>query len=475
MSQKTAYNHDEYDRKLPMKVRVGFGIANLGDTVITEFVGAFLIFFFTNIAGIRPAVAGMIVSVGVLWDAVSDPVIGTLSDRSKFKSGRRRPFLLMSVLPIIISTALLFTAVDFPSGLKIAYYILMLIFYWTAYTLFNIPYLSLGSELSTNNDEKTITSSIRQVFGTVGLLFANALPLMLVSIFKGIGFSDVHSWTSAAAVLGAIAGTAVLITWRSTRGWEIVYEQKENQESAFRSLGQVLKYKPYILIIVASFFFYFAFNTCNSTIIYNAMSVIGVSEAETAIVYTIATIAGIILSVVIGRLAVMFDKKWVFVSFMAFSGIALCLFKVIGFPNINYQIAQFTLAHFGIIVFLVLSYNLLYDTCEVYEFKSGQMLTGVMVSYFSFFIKLGKAAALQCVGLILDTSGYKADLAVQPDSAKEAVISMASVIPGGLMVVCALIIAVYPISRKRFRAMQEAKKLKDAGKDYSVEEFREIL
>ena len=475
MSQGTVHNQDQYDRKLPMKVRVGFGIANLGDTVITEFVGAFLIFFFTNIAGIRPAVAGMIVSVGVLWDAVSDPVIGTLSDRSKFKSGRRRPFLLMSVLPIIISTALLFTAVDFPSGLKIAYYILMLIFYWTAYTLFNIPYLSLGSELSTNNDEKTITSSIRQVFGTVGLLFANALPLMLVSIFKGMGFNDVNSWTFAAAVLGAIAGLAVLITWRSTRGWEIAYEQQENQESAFKSLRQVLKYKPYILIIVASFFFYFAFNTCNATIIYNAMSVIGVSEAETAVVYTAGTIVGIILSVIIGRLAVMFDKKWVFVCFMAFAGVALCVFKFIGFPSINYQVAQFSLAHFGIIVFLVLSYNLLYDTCEVYEFKSGQVLTGVMVSYFSFFIKLGKAAALQCVGLILDASGYQAELAVQPDSAKNAIVSMASIIPGGLMLICALIITIYPISKGKFRAMQEAKKLKDAGREYSTEEFKDIL
>lgn len=466
---------DQYDRKLPMKVRIGFGIANLGDTVITEFVGAFLLFFFTNIAGIRPSVGGMIVAIGVLWDAVSDPVIGTLSDRSKFKAGRRRPFLLMAVLPIIISTALLFTAVNLSDGLKIAYFILMLIFYWTAYTLFNIPYLSLGSELTTNNDEKTTISSIRQVFGTIGLLFSNALPLILVSIFKGIGFSEVRSWTFAAATLGTIAGLAVLITWRATRGWEIQYENSEVKESVFKSLGKVLKYKPYILIIVASFFFYSAFNICNSTIIYNAMAVIGVEEAATASVYTIATVIGVILSIVIGKLAIKFDKKWVFVSFMAFAGASLCCFKIIGFPNINYQIIQFTLAHFGIISFLVLSYNLLYDTCEVYEFKTGQVMTGVMVSYFSFFIKLGKATALQVVGLILERSGYNAELMVQPETAKNAIINMASIIPGGLMLVCALIIAVYPISRKRFREMQKAKELRNAGMEYSTEAFKEIL
>lgn len=81
-------NQEKYDRKLPMTVKMGFGIANLGDTIITEFVGAFLIFFLTNIAGIRPALAGTIVFIGVMWDAVSDPVIGTMSDRCKLKAGR---------------------------------------------------------------------------------------------------------------------------------------------------------------------------------------------------------------------------------------------------------------------------------------------------------------------------------------------------------------------------------------------------
>ena len=70
---------DNYDRLLPMPVKLGFGIANLGDTVITEFVGAFFIFFLTNIAGVRPALAGTIVFLGVMWDAISDPIIGTMS------------------------------------------------------------------------------------------------------------------------------------------------------------------------------------------------------------------------------------------------------------------------------------------------------------------------------------------------------------------------------------------------------------
>lgn len=468
-------NMEKYDRKLPMKVKLGFGIANLGDTIITEFVGAFLIFFLTNIAGIRPALAGTIVFIGVMWDAVSDPIIGTLSDRCTLKAGRRRPFLLISAAPIILFTSLLFTAVDLPGTMKFLFFVVITIFYWTAYTLFNIPYLSLGSELTTNNDEKTRASSIRQVFGTFGLLFANALPLLLVTAFENMGMAKTRAWSAAALTLGTIAAAAILTTWRCTRGWEIRYEPQSKSAPFFKNLGKVLTYKPYILVIAASFLFYFAFNTCNATVIYNALAVVGVSEAETSVVYTTGTVVGVILAILIGKLAVKYDKKWVFIVFMGIAGVSLCLFKLTGFPGLPVQALQFSLAHFGIISFLVLSYNLLYDTCEVYEFKSGNMLTGVMVSYFSFFIKLGKATALQLVGIILEMNGYQAELAVQPESAKNAIISMSSVMPGVLMLLCAFVIYLYPITRERFRAMQEAKKKKDAGEPYSTEAFDKIL
>lgn len=468
-------SYEKYNRKLPMPVKLGFGIANLGDTIITEFVGAFLIFFLTNIAGIRPSLAGTIVFIGVIWDAISDPIIGTMSDRCRLKSGRRRTFLLISIVPIIVFTMLLFTAVDISDGMKFFYFAVMTIFYWTSYTLFNIPYLSLGSELTTNNDEKTRISSIRQVFGTFGLLFANALPLLLVTAFKNVGMTEIKAWMLAALTLGVVAALSIFITWRSTKGWEIYYQPQERKESVVKSLGKVLTYKPYILIIVASFLFYFAFNTCNATVIYNTLVVVGATEADTAIVYTSGTIVGCILSILIGKLAVKYDKKWVFFVFMMIAGISLCAFKFIGFTSITIQALQFCLAHFGIISFLVLSYNLLYDTCEVYEFKCGEMLTGVMISYFSFFIKLGKATALQVVGIILEARGYRAEMARQPDSAKMAVTDMSSWIPGLLMLLCALVIWCYPITREKFQAMQEAKRLKAEGKEYSTEKFRNIL
>ena len=79
------------------------------------------------------------------------------------------------------------------------------------------------------------------------------------------------------------------------------------------------------------------------------------------------------------------------------------------------------------------------------------------------------------VGIILEINGYNAELATQPESAKNAVESMSSIIPGILMLLCAFVVYLYPITRERFRAMQEAKKLRDAGQEYSTEAFEKIL
>mgnify|MGYP000626979767 CR=1 FL=1 len=145
--------------------------------------------------------------------------------------------------------------------------------------------------------------------------------------------------------------------------------------SHFKSLGKVLTYKPYILVIVASFLFYFAFNTCNASVIYNTIVVVGATEADTAVVYLAGTIVGVILSVLIGKLAVVFDKNgslspsW---PLQALPGnIQIC-----GLPQHHGPGYPVLYGALCIIGFLVLSYNLLYDVCEVYEFKTGRCSPG---------------------------------------------------------------------------------------------------
>ena len=110
------------DRHIPFRTKLGYALGGTGDAIAYDFIGSFLLFFLTDLAGISPAIAGTIIGIAVLWDAITDPVIGMLSDRCKSKYGKKRPFLLFSAIPLAIIMMMLFHVVGFNGNAKVAYY-----------------------------------------------------------------------------------------------------------------------------------------------------------------------------------------------------------------------------------------------------------------------------------------------------------------------------------------------------------------
>ena len=110
--------------KLPKRAKISFAVGQIGESAIYLIFMLYFVFFLTDIVGFDPAFAGLVSMVGVLWDAITDPVVGTISDNAKFKSGRRSPFVLGFAVPFSVSAALLFTMFDLgPIALK-AYFIM---------------------------------------------------------------------------------------------------------------------------------------------------------------------------------------------------------------------------------------------------------------------------------------------------------------------------------------------------------------
>lgn len=131
-------------KNLSMKKMLGYSMGALGDNASYCLVFNFLSFFFTTIAGVSPRVSGIIISIALVWDAITDPICGIMMDRSRCKYGKRRPFILTSLPVLGASMILLFLNVDFPQAQKNIYYMVLVCVFWLAYTVFNIPYYSLG-------------------------------------------------------------------------------------------------------------------------------------------------------------------------------------------------------------------------------------------------------------------------------------------------------------------------------------------
>ena len=175
-------------QKTTLVEKIGYGFASLGDATAYGFIGVFLLFFLTTIAGISPATAGTIAAVGSIWNAVVNPVMGYIADKVQTRFGRRRPMMLVFSLPLAIGMFLVFTNVELPENIKPIYYGFLVMLYWTGYTGFFVPYLALGADYTTDYDDRTVLRLFGSFFNMLGATLSMVMPTMIVGTYKALSF-----------------------------------------------------------------------------------------------------------------------------------------------------------------------------------------------------------------------------------------------------------------------------------------------
>ncbi|MCE2603772.1 MFS transporter, partial [Pseudomonas aeruginosa] len=128
--------------------------------------------------------------IAILWDAVTDPIIGYISDNLKSKYGRRRPMILAGAIPYGISVFLLFNNIDLGGNAQFFYFLAVALLFWTSFTTYDIPFFSLGAELSEDFNERTSLRAWSSVFMYLASMLATALPPILLSKLQGSGYSS---------------------------------------------------------------------------------------------------------------------------------------------------------------------------------------------------------------------------------------------------------------------------------------------
>ncbi|HMB00266.1 MAG TPA: MFS transporter, partial [Spirochaetota bacterium] len=157
--------------KIALSRKIIYGSGELFNATSMVIILMFFLKFLTDVVHIRPALAGIALVAGKLWDAVSDPLIGIISDRTKSSLGRRRFFLLSFCLPGSVSFTLLWLFINNGNDLiKIIYYTFAYITFKTFFTLLNVPYQALGTEITVNYKERTSLIYFRMIFSITGSL-----------------------------------------------------------------------------------------------------------------------------------------------------------------------------------------------------------------------------------------------------------------------------------------------------------------
>ncbi|MCX6038963.1 MAG: MFS transporter, partial [Chloroflexi bacterium] len=284
------------DQKLTLGSKFRYGLADLGFALITSAMQFFLLFYYTDVAGIDPALAGLALMVGKLtWDALNDPLFGYWSDRTRSRFGRRRIYMLIGAVPLGIAACIMFSL---PKGLTgAAAFFAVLLSFWlvdTFHTMTTTPYYALTPELTRDYNERASLTSIRMVYSVFGYILGAALTTILAGIFQGSGLNLQQAWSATGAVFGTIAVVTTLVTTLSIK------ERPElaGEPSKLPPVKAILipfKNKPFVILMIAFILSSFSFTVLTALVPYFIQYQLNMKDQVSFVLLAMLLMIGIFL------------------------------------------------------------------------------------------------------------------------------------------------------------------------------------
>ena len=435
--------------KLSIKEKIGYGLGDTASNLYFQMFVNFLMFFYTDVFGIPAAAVGTMFLISRFWDAVNDPMMGIIADRTETKWGKFRPYLIWMSLPLAIIGVVTFTTPNFSMTGKIVYAYITYTLVMMAYTAINIPYSALMGVLSPNTKERTSISTYRFVLAYGGLFMVQGLTLKMVGFFgKG---NQAVGFPFAMGVFGIIAVIMFYISFVTTK--ERVQPPAAQKNNLKSDLKDLMDNKPWLILLVMSIatlgyviirsgavMYYFKYNLGREML------------APTFMVSgTIAVIAGVACTDFLTKLL---GKKRLYTIVMALSSILTILFYFVPYENIVLIFVLHILITFAMAPQAPILWAMYADTADYSHWKNGRRATGLVFSAATFSQKFGIALGGGVAGWILAAFGFVANQTQTPESLN-GIRLMMSIIPAIGSVIATIAIFFYPLDDKTMAKIEK--------------------
>ena len=450
------------DQKLTLGFKFRYGLADMGFAIITSAMQFFLLFYYTDVAGINPALAGSALMVGKLtWDAINDPLFGYISDRTRSRFGRRRIFMLLGAVPLGIAAWIMFSI---PTGLTGAgAFFAVLLTFWlvdTFQTMTSTPYAALTPELTRDYNERSSLTTIRMIYSVVGYILGAALTTLLAGIFHGAGMSLPQAWSLTGAVYGVIAIITTLVTALTIK------ERPElaGEPSKLPALKAVLtsfKNKPFIILMIAFILDSFSFALLTALVPYFIQYQLGMPEQVSFVLLVMLATIGIFL-VPARMVADRINKGPTYALGLTIASVAvIASFFLPRGPSILIYVIAFV-AGLGFSVQWVCPWSMLPDVVEYDEKMTGERREGIYYGMWSFLTKFTGALGAAVCGWSLSLYGYVPNVE-QTVRALFGIRFFFAIAPAIVIFVSLPFLIWYPITRQKHAALVAELAARKAG------------
>jgi Na+/melibiose symporter-like transporter len=418
------------DQRLPVSQKLGYGLGAIAYSVPNQIMASFFLFYVTAILHVEPMVAGIIVAISVLWDAITDPWLGHVSDQTQSERfGRRHLYLIIGGLGAALGTVLLWSIPPESSELyKITMLLILVLFTKTMLTFYGAPYFAIGGTITKNYDERSSVQSYRATFHLIGIMIA--IAGMTIIFFKSTteypkgqlnpdAYPAVGYTVALITVVIALIAAAIIPKDRS----QPKIEELEHNTKAWQMAFDSLKNPNFRAIILMIFLLEIAFQVSISIGFHVNTYTYNLTGPEIGIVGVTVLVFSILSQPLWVHLSRRFEKKTalimgMFFGIAGFAGLPL-MFVGLEWLPLNHTMTVPLMMGFSAIsgigngAFMSLPFSMVADTVDQSEIKTARRQEGLYFGMYNFAYKAGISISVLIGGILLEMIGFDSTLTEQ--------------------------------------------------------------
>lgn len=449
--------------RLTKTTKLIFGMGDWGTSAASTARNVFWFVFLTNVVGLNAGLAGAIWLVGRLWDAINDPLVGSLSDRLHSRWGRRRPFLLAGSIPFALTFFLMFVVPPLESrAALVLYYSAVFLLYDTLYTVVNVPYLALVPELAQTYDERSSLTGWRTAFSFLAqLVTAGAFKLLAEHVFApwlGGGPEGIRLGYLMAACLWALS-MALPFILLALRIREPDITPVASPISPLGNFRQVFRNQPFRL---AALIYLLCFTAGDLILLVFVRYLIdyvqmrpGLDNLVLAVVLATSLVSIPLVLILMRRT----DKRTAYLISISFMVVVLVVGAFLPPGGQNLIFVGAVLAGMGFAAMSIIPWAIVADVIEVDELQTGERREGLYTGYLVFLRKLATGILVFVAGQMLSATGFISSntgslFIEQPLAALNAMRFMVTVVPAVALALSLVLAWRFPLDRQTHEAIR---------------------
>ncbi|MCL4426468.1 MAG: MFS transporter [Firmicutes bacterium] len=432
---------------MPRSQKIAFSMASLAAALVGQAFSTYVIFFYVDHLKLSAQLVGSGMILYGIWNAINDPLIGQISDRTHTRWGRRIPYVLAGAIPLGLSFILVwlppFSVAAGQSWPLFLYFLGIIFVYDTLFTIVFLNWSALFPEMYPGLAERTEVMAWRQGLGIIGMMAGIALPPM---IYGSVG------WGNMGIIFGIISISTVLVSmWGSREKPEFSQDEGLPLLEALRATFLNRSFATYIAAI---FLVEFVFVMLTATIPFYAKYVLKIGEFQTSLMLGMIFIVALPMVVVWGRYTVKAGALKAFIFSTLLFGVSLVPFLFVSSFLGGLIVAG--LMGLGLAGLILLMDIMLSDVIDEDELKTGTRREGMYFGTNGFMVRLGISLQALVMTTVLKVSGYDPNLAVQPASAIAGLRFLMTAVPLVALIISVLVLRYYPLHGPRLEEVRAA-------------------